>query len=510
MLRKMGKSGGEVGEEEGKKDAGGPSSQGKGEDTPTETTSLLDTCKNSYCLEGLDVILCPTPPEIKSFKSRFWVLVIFSLLCGFQVFQWNTWGPISVSALQAFPDWSPETVAMMANWGTISFLVFVAPVCYMVQHKGLRFSALVCAAVMAAATLVRAFAFGTRSFKTMCHLSAIMIGMTSPIVLAAPPLLAAVWFPARERITATATMQVSCHVGILFSFLEPLLVRDREDRVSSSEIRSDIKFLMYTDAAIGLMILTMIIVYFPNLPPVPPSPSSHTNRLELRQSLKELIRKKSLWLLMISYGSSKGVIVVLIAILDFVLFPVGFSEKETMHLAITALLVSGLATLVSARYADRCYGSIKRFLLLLLLMGVCTYFWFTLLAMRVTYGHTVEVYLCVTICLSLTLAAVPLFFELSVETCYPASEMAVACFLTTFENLMGVILLLFFFFHGMGGKMAYVLLAGSLVALVPMFYVKEQYRRSSFDRTTEQQRGLPQDDGVSQNEELPQEELPQN
>ena len=40
---------------------------------------------------------------------------------------WNTWGPISASALAAFPSWSEKTISTLANWGPIMFVLSVVP-----------------------------------------------------------------------------------------------------------------------------------------------------------------------------------------------------------------------------------------------------------------------------------------------------------------------------------------------------------------------------------------------
>ena len=51
---------------------------------------------------------------------------------------WNTWGPISDSALYAFPNWTPATIATLTNWGPISFVVMVLPVSWLISKYGLR------------------------------------------------------------------------------------------------------------------------------------------------------------------------------------------------------------------------------------------------------------------------------------------------------------------------------------------------------------------------------------
>ena len=68
---------------------------------------------------------------------------------------WNTWGPVSDSVGVAFPGWGSGTVSMMGNWGNITFVVFVAPMCWLMHSKGVRVGVLVCAVLIAAGTVLR-------------------------------------------------------------------------------------------------------------------------------------------------------------------------------------------------------------------------------------------------------------------------------------------------------------------------------------------------------------------
>ncbi|KAK7085305.1 Solute carrier 49 member 4, partial [Halocaridina rubra] len=99
--------------------------------------------------------------QTKSFEShiayrrRFWVLGIFSVLVWFQCLMWNTWGPISESMEVAFDGWGSETVAAMANWGTFTFILFLFPLIWLVDNKGLRVGVLTISGFVCLATAVR-------------------------------------------------------------------------------------------------------------------------------------------------------------------------------------------------------------------------------------------------------------------------------------------------------------------------------------------------------------------
>ena len=68
---------------------------------------------------------------------------------------WNTWGPLSASMDAAYPGWGSDTVAMMGNWGPITFVVFAAPMCWVMTTRGLRAGVLLCCGLVAGGVVVR-------------------------------------------------------------------------------------------------------------------------------------------------------------------------------------------------------------------------------------------------------------------------------------------------------------------------------------------------------------------
>ena len=65
-------------------------------------------------------------PEIKVYKRRWYILGLFGLLACHQCIVWNTFGPIE-SAVQYAYHWTDFEAPMLANWGCITFVIFVVP-----------------------------------------------------------------------------------------------------------------------------------------------------------------------------------------------------------------------------------------------------------------------------------------------------------------------------------------------------------------------------------------------
>lgn len=147
-------------------------------------------------------------PIYRVFKTRWYILILFSLLACFQCQVWNTWGPIEVAVRYGY-GWQDSTVAMMANWGTIMFVTMAFPLSYYLEVRGLREAVILVTALSAIGTVIRTFPLGSTYFTWSSHICAILNGISGVTVMSAPPVISALWFPPNERAFATAVAQVS-------------------------------------------------------------------------------------------------------------------------------------------------------------------------------------------------------------------------------------------------------------------------------------------------------------
>lgn len=76
-----------------------------------------------------------TNNEIRVYKRRWYVLILFSLLAFTQGSFWITWGPIAASSEYAF-GWTDADIALYANWGPIAFIVTALVMSWIVDVKG--------------------------------------------------------------------------------------------------------------------------------------------------------------------------------------------------------------------------------------------------------------------------------------------------------------------------------------------------------------------------------------
>jgi MFS family permease len=121
---------------------------------------------------------------------RWWVLLSFSWLALWQSAVWNAFGPVDAALRYAY-GWSDATVAVMADWGTVVFLVAVAPLTWLLQRHGLRCATLVAATVVALGSGMHAVTTEPAAFTALAHVGAILNGVAGVTVMSVPTALSA-------------------------------------------------------------------------------------------------------------------------------------------------------------------------------------------------------------------------------------------------------------------------------------------------------------------------------
>ncbi|XP_020300076.1 uncharacterized protein LOC109863856 [Pseudomyrmex gracilis] len=96
-----------------------------------------------------------TESRLTSQKEGRVALGLFCALLCSQCCVWNTWAPIAGLALRAFPNWNESLVALLSDWGCISYLTCCVPSCWLLYRKDLVMSLQMAAILSTLATLIR-------------------------------------------------------------------------------------------------------------------------------------------------------------------------------------------------------------------------------------------------------------------------------------------------------------------------------------------------------------------
>eukprot|EP00660_Eupelagonema_oceanica_P016374 gene16374-19372_t len=104
----------------------------------------VDACTDSALLvppSGNGVPANDAGGEFRPVRQRWWILFVVSAICATQGGMWSNFGPIS-AAVEPLLGWSDGTIALLANWGPICYLLAFLPFAWLLNERGLRGSAL--------------------------------------------------------------------------------------------------------------------------------------------------------------------------------------------------------------------------------------------------------------------------------------------------------------------------------------------------------------------------------
>jgi MFS family permease len=176
-------------------------------------------------MSGSDApLLLAGAAEFRAYPARWWMVGALSLVALMQGGVWNTWSPIAPAMAQLF-GWGDGTLALLANWGPISYCIAVFPNSWAMDERGLRPAVLAAAGLVFGGCLARCFTTDAGSATSLIHAGQFLNGLAGPVAMSAAPVLSAAWFPAHERRTATALVESMNMLGVAISFVAgPYLV----------------------------------------------------------------------------------------------------------------------------------------------------------------------------------------------------------------------------------------------------------------------------------------------
>ncbi|XP_067216410.1 solute carrier family 49 member 4 homolog isoform X2 [Linepithema humile] len=419
-------------------------------------------------------------------KESWIALCLFCALLCSQSCVWNTWGPIAGFALQAFPSWNKSLVALLSDWGCISYLSCCVPCCWFLYKKGLLMSLRMAAILSTLATFVRCMFFRENVFTITVHTAAILNGLSGVILGPAIALISAVWFPPGKRTTATGVSSACNQLGMAISYLigpavvestatynRTFLARNTSssenevfDKAYSMALRAQIMSLMRIEFVGQFLILIGVLCFFPKKTYESDAFSEISERLSLIESVFRLLKNKNMWCLCLAAALSQGVTGPWLAMITLT-FSASITQEEADKLAFWTIMLSGVLSLMVSRLADAFQSRLKIALYILLATSSAMFLWVLLLDDRVLAFHKGELYTAVIMGISTSWSSPALFLELASEIASPVSEAIVGGYMIFLSNLVDE--------HWS----TYWTFANITIATILVTYVKEDHNRTS-------------------------------
>jgi len=479
--------------------------------------------------------------NVETYKRRWYILLLFSFIGLWQGIVWNTWGPISDSTTLVF-GWKDADIAMFCNVGNITYCVVVFFASYIMDVIGLRVATLVCSGCIFAGAALRCISTHATTQYWLCLLGAVLNGAAGCVTFSAPALFSSIWFPRQQRATATAIISMFNYIGVSGSFIiGPQIVKyvnpfanvtnyfiaDSIDTVDSHlsnvEIRNissitppttdqdsiissqlhEIMELMYIEAGVAAFLFLLVIVYFPSKPPKPPSVSAAVERLDFKEGLLILSKQGKFWLVGLSYAIPSGVLGMWCSVLNINLHHVGITQDDAGWLGFYYITAGAVAGLFVCMFSDHFSRHIKSLLLGLYTLAGVALLWVLLLCESYVPFTKVQLFTSVILSGIFINAAIPLFYEMASELCYPVAEGIIGGYLTFLNNIIGVFLLSSFYIPNLGKAWLNWTMLITTVATIPLLaMVPASYQRLQLDQSYAEQQPINADQSTEENAPL--------
>jgi len=263
-------------------------------------------------------------PDYRAYPYRWVVLATFMAVAAMSQLLWITFAPITVEAARFY-----GTTDMMIGLLSMSFMVvyvlIVIPSAWTIDTWGIR------GAVGLGAGLTAVFALTRGVFADSFPLvlaSQVGLAVGQPFILGAITKVAARWFPARERATATGLGTLALYIGILVAMgLTPPLT---------------IRYGMRTMLLVyGVAAVVAAALFFALVRERPPTPAGHDERALMLDGLKRMLRQRDFVLLMAIFFVGMGVFNGVSTWIETIVRPRGFTIAQAGALG-ALMLVAGI------------------------------------------------------------------------------------------------------------------------------------------------------------------------
>jgi FLVCR family MFS transporter len=256
-----------------------------------------------------DALLDRRPTELasplRSYRIRWWLLILASLVAGSQGGIWLLYGVIA-EAVEPLYGWDDGTIALLSLWGPVGYLIAAWPTSWLLDACGPRQACVAGATLVFAGSAARAAHFATDSTgSVLAHTGQFLNALAGPVAMSIGPVLSAVWFPASERNAATAIAATANYGGAAVVFwLGSVCV---PAGAPADVTRGCLWRLMLGFAVFSGLLLLLGLLTFKARPDSAPSRSATVVREAPLAGIQLLVRSRSFWQLALSYGIGNGV-----------------------------------------------------------------------------------------------------------------------------------------------------------------------------------------------------------
>lgn len=266
---------------------------------------------------------------LKKYGYRWIVLLAFIFIASMTQVLWITFAPVT-SAAAAFYHTSDLMIGLLSMSFMIVYIVMFLPAAWAIDTWGFRAAVGIGAALSAVFGLTRGI---FASNFTIVFISQVGIAAGQPFVIGAITKIAARWFPAEERATASGLGTLALYLGpFLAMLLTPFFVL---------HMGLERTLLVY-----GIVTVAAAAVFLLAAREHPPTPAGRDERVLMLDGLKSMLRQRDFLFLLIMFFIGLGLFNGLSTWIEDIVRPRGFTISQAGVLG-GLMLIGGIVGAVA-------------------------------------------------------------------------------------------------------------------------------------------------------------------
>lgn len=351
-------------------------------------------------------------------RYRWVVLGAFMLIGAVNQALWITFAPITSDAMR-FYNASDLAIGLLSMIFMIVYILVVIPSAWLIDTWGFRKSVTLGAILTAVFAMTRGLF--ARSYA-LVFVSQVGIAIGQPLILGAITKLAARWFRADERATASGLGTLSIYLGVLAGLIvAPFLL---------SAI--GMKGMLLACGGAAVVAAVVFIAAARERPPKPVGPAGHDDRALMFDGLRSMMKQRDFILLLVIFFIGLGLFNGVTTWIEEIVGPRGFTAAQA-GLAGGLMLIGGILGAVALPLVSDGMRRRKPFIIIAivgLLPGLAgltfARSWGLLLASSFVFGFFL-------------LSAGPIGFQYGAEITLPAPEGTSNSMLIVMGQLSGIV-----------------------------------------------------------------------
>ncbi len=251
---------------------------------------------------------------IKVYGYRWVVLVAFMLVVIVNQLCWISFASITNESA-AFYHTDPFNINLLAMVFMIVYVIVSFPASWAIDTWGIRAAVGIGSVLTAGFALMRGLVGGN---FTLVMIAQIGIAVGQPFLLNAITTVAARWFPVSERATAAGLGTLATYLGIMTGLavtpsLTPVL---------------HIPGMLTLYGIIAIAFTILFFIFWRERPATPPCSKEEQVRSLVVDGLKDTLRNKQFWLLMIIFFIGLGAFNAVTSLIEQIVGPRSFSSQQ--------------------------------------------------------------------------------------------------------------------------------------------------------------------------------------